>query len=157
MIKFWRSNKDVISSLEYAIERIQEQEKIIGNLQNKLKSKKEVLKGELMVDYRQMEEIKDRYIQYDKLAPFHFTEEELTDYNDFRDNHQSSREEPDENSDRTCCHANGFEMSVIFHYAPSMFRRGGIIVECPYCHTKRELGTYTDILAEDDSPKNAED
>ena len=158
MFKIWRSNKDIISGLEDAIERIQEQEKSNERLRNKLKDKKEILKDELMVDYRQMEEIKDRYTQYYKLAPFHFIdEEELRDYNDFRDNHQSSREEPDKDGNRICRRANGFRSSVIFHYTPQMYYRNNIIVECPYCHTKRELGSWKDMLAENDSPKNTED
>ena len=33
---------------------------------------------------------------------------------------------------------------------------GKVIVECPYCHTKRELGSGTDIFAEDDSSRNME-
>lgn len=158
MFKIWRPNKDIISGLEDAIERIQEQEKSNEKLRNKLKDKKEILKDELMVDYHQMEKIKDRYVQYYKLAPFHFIdEEELRDYNDFRNNHQSSREEPDENGNRTCRRADGFRSHIIFHYAPSMYYRNNIIVECPYCHTKRELGSGIDILVENDSPKNAED
>ena len=158
MFKIWRPNKEIISGLEEAIERIQEQEQANERLRNKLKGKKEILKDELMVDYHQMEEVKDRYVQYYKLAPFHFIdEEELRDYNDFRDNHQSSREEPDEDGDRTCRRADGFCSSIIFHYTPWMYHRNNIIVECPYCHTRRELGSWKDILAEDDSPKNAED
>ena len=158
MFKIWRPNKDIILGLEEAIERIQEQEKSNERLRNKLKDKKEILKDELMVDYHQMEEIKNRYIQYYKLAPFHFIdEEELRDYNDFLDNHQSSREEPDENGDRTCRRADGFRSQITFHYTPWMYHHNNIIVECPYCHTKRELGTFTDILAEKEEPKNAEE
>lgn len=149
MFKIWRPNKEIISGLEEAIERIQEQEQANERLRNKLKSKKEILKDELMVDYHQMEEVKDRYVQYYKLAPFHFIdEEELRDYNDFRDNHQSSREEPDEDGDRTCRRADGFHSSIIFHYTPWMYHRNNIIVECPYCHTKRELGSGKDVLDE---------
>ena len=47
-------------------------------------------------------------------------------------------------------------MPVIYHYTPLMYSHK-VTVECPYCHTKRELGSGTDILAEDDSPKNMED
>ena len=156
MFKIWRPNKEIISGLEEAIERIQEQEQTNERLRNKLKGKKEILKDELMVDYHQMEEVKDRYVQYYKLAPFHFiNEEELRDYNDFRDNHQSSREEPDKDGNRTCRRADGFRSHITFHYTPSMYHRNNIIVECPYCHTKRELGSWRDILA--DLPKNAED
>ena len=146
-ISFWQSNKEVINGLKRAIDKIDEQDKTIKTLQEKLRGKKEILKEELMVDYHQMEEIKNRYIQYYKLTPFHFIdEEELRDYNDFRDNHQSSREEPDKNGDRTCHRADGFCSHIIFHYTPSMYHRNNIIVECPYCHTKRKLGTGVDIL-----------
>lgn len=157
MFKIWRPNKEIISGLEEAIERIQEQEQANERLRNKLKGKKEILKDELMVDYHQMEEVKDRYVQYYKLAPFHFIdEEELRDYNDFRDNHQSSREEPDEDGDRTCRRADGFRSSIIFHYTPWMYHRNNIIVECPYCHTKRELGSGRDVLDERENCVNEE-
>ena len=157
MFKIWRPNKEIISGLEEAIERIQEQEQANERLRNKLKGKKEILKDELMVDYHQMEEVKDHYVQYYKLAPFHFIdEEELRDYNDFRDNHQSSREEPDEDGDRTCRRADGFRSSIIFHYTPWMYHRNNIIVECPYCHTKRELGSGRDVLDERENCVNEE-
>ena len=80
-ISFWQSNKEVINGLKRAIDKINEQDKTIKTLQEKLRGKKEILKEELMVDYHQMEEIKNRYIQYYKLTPFHFIdEEELRDY-----------------------------------------------------------------------------
>lgn len=149
-------NTDIIANLNEAINRITEQEEIINHLREKLEGEKEVLKGELEVDYNQMEEVKDRYVQYYSLAPFHLKESELSDLNDFRDYHQSSREEPDEEGYRFCHRADGFRMSVIYHYIPSKYSHK-VIVECPYCHTKRELGSGTDTLTENDSPKNVED
>lgn len=134
-----------------AIDRIQEQEETIDKLREKIQAKKDILKDELMIDYRQMEETKERYIQYYHHAPFHLTEDELRDYNDFRDNHQSTREEPDEDGDRTCRRANGFRTPVIFHWTPQMHSHS-IVVECPYCHTKRKLGSYTDNLEEREEP-----
>lgn len=153
-IRFFPSNKEIINGLKRAIDKIDEQEEIINHLREKIEGEKEVLKEELEVDYNKMEEIKDRYIQYYRLAPFHLTETELSDLNDFRDYHQSSREEPDEEGYRFCRRADGFQMPVIYHYIPAMYSHK-VIVECPYCHTKRELGSGKDILA--DLPKKAED
>lgn len=155
-IKFWKPNKEIINGLTRAIDRIEEQDRTIKTLREKLRGKKEILKDELMVDYHQMEETKDRYVKFYNQAPFHFTEEELRDYNDFRDNHQSSIETPDEEGNQICDHADGFRMPITFYWTPNMSYHK-IIVECPYCHTKRELGSWKDILAECDSPKNAED
>lgn len=144
---FHTKNTDIIANLNEAANRITEQEEIINRLQEKIEGEKEVLKEELEVDYNKMEEIKDRYIQYYRLAPFHLTETELSDLNDFRDYHQSSREEPDEEGYRFCRIAVGFRMPVIYHYTPAMYSHK-VTVECPYCHTKRELGSGTDILEE---------
>ena len=153
-IIFHAKNTDIIANLNEAANRITEQEEIINHLREKLEGEKEVLKGELEVDYNQMEEVKDRYIQYYRLAPFHLTEAELSDLNEFRDYHESSREEPDEEGYRICRRAIGFRMPVIYHYVPSMYSHK-VTVECPYCHTKRELGSGKDILT--DLPKNVED
>ena len=146
-ILFHAKNNDVIAHLKEAISRIEEQEEIINHLQEKIEGEKEVLKGELEVDYKRMEEVRDKYIKYYRLAPFHLTEKKLSDLNDFRDNHQSSIEEYDEDGFRYCRHADGFMSRVIFHYIPSMHSHK-VIVECPYCHTKRELGTGSDELEE---------
>lgn len=144
-------NADIITHLNEAANRITEQEKIINHLQEKIEGEKEALKEELEVDYNKMEEIKDRYIQYYRLAPFHLKESELSDLNDFRDYHQSSREEPDEEDRRFCRVTDGFLMPVIYHYTPSMYSHK-VTVECPYCHTKRELGTGNDELCEYEEP-----
>lgn len=156
-IEFWKPNKEIINDLTRAIDRIEEQDRTIKTLQEKLRGKKEVLKEELMVDYHQMEEVKNRYIETYNQAPFHLTEEEKRDYNEFRDFHKSSDVRDEEGNPDTCYYANGILSSVIFHYYPEEFHHDTIIVECPHCHTKRELGTFTDILAKDDSPKNVED
>jgi hypothetical protein len=157
-INFWKpNNKEIINSLKRAIDRIDEQDRKIETLREKLRGKKETLKDELMVDYRQMEEIKERYVEFYHHAPFHFTEEEKRDYDEFRDFHKSSDVRDEEGNPDVCYYANGILSSIIFHYHPEEFRLGTIIVECPHCHTKRELGTFTDILNEIDSPKNAED
>ena len=146
-VVFQAKNTDIITHLNEAISRIEEQEEIINHLREKIEGEKEVLKKELEVDYNRMEEVKDSYIRYYRLAPFHLTEAELSDLNEFRDYHESSREEPDEEGYRFCRRAVGFRMPITFHYIPSMYSHK-IIVECPYCHTKRELGTGTDILEE---------
>lgn len=146
-IIFHAKNTDIVTNLNEAANRITEQEEIINHLREKIEGEKEVLKKELEVDYNQMEEVKDRYIEYYRLAPFHLTEGELSDLNDFRDYHQSSREEYDEDGFRYCRHANGFQSRVTFHYVPSKYSHK-VIVECPYCHTQRELGSGTDVLEE---------
>lgn len=156
-IKFWKPNKEIINGLIRAIDRIEEQDRKIETLREKLRGKKEILKEELMVDYHQMEETKDRYINFYNQAPFHLTEEEKRDYDEFRDFHKSFNVRDEEGNPDVCYHANGVLSSVIFHYYPEEFHRGTIIVECPHCHTKRKLGTFTDILNEIDSPKNVED
>jgi hypothetical protein len=156
-IGFWYSNKEVINGLKRAIDKIDEQDRTIKTLREKLRKKKEILKDELMVDYHQMEELKERYIDFYHQAPFHFTEEEKRDYDDFRDFHKSSNVRDEEGNPDVCYCANGILSSVIFHYHPEEFNLGTIIVECPHCHTKRELGTFTDILNENDSPKIVED
>ena len=146
-IIFHAKNTDIITHLNEAANRITEQEEIINRLREKIEGEKEVLKDELEVDYRKMEEIKDRYIQYYDLAPFHLKKSELSDLNDFRDYHQSSREEPDAEGYRYCREALGFQLRLIYHYIPSMYSHK-VVVECPYCHTKRVLGSRTDILDE---------
>ena len=156
-IEFWQPNKEVINGLKRAIDRIDEQDKTIKTLREKLRGKKEILKDELMVDYHQMEEVKDRYTKFYEQAPFHLTEEEKRDYDEFRDFHKSFDVKDEEGNPDVCYDANGILSSVIFHYSPTEFHRGAIVVECPHCHTKRKLGTFTDILNETDSPKNAED
>ncbi len=146
-IIFHAKNTDIIANLNEAANRITEQEEIINHLREKIEGEKEVLKKELEVDYNQMEEVKDRYVQYYRLAPFHLTEAELSDLNEFRDYHESSREEPDDEGYRLCRRAIGFRMPITFHYIPSMYSHK-VIVECPYCHTQRELGSGTDVLEE---------
>ena len=156
-IEFWKPNKEIINGLTRAIDRIEEQDRTIKTLREKLRGKKELLKDELMVDYHQMEEVKNRYIEFYHQAPFHFTEEEKRDYDEFRDFHKSSDVRDEEGNPDACYYTNGILSSVIFHYHPEEFRLGTIIVECPHCHTKRELGTFTDILAKNEEPKNAEE
>lgn len=150
-IIYHAKNADIVANLKEAAARIEEQEEIINHLREKIEGEKEVLKRELEVDYKRMEEVKDSYIGYYRLAPFHLTETELSDLNDFRDNHQSSREEYDEEGYRFCRRAIGFRMPVTFHYVPSMYSHK-MVVECPYCHTKRELGTGSDELEEREVP-----
>ena len=115
---FHAKNTDIIAHLNEAANRITEQEEIINHLREKIEGEKEVLKEELEVDYNKMEEVKDRYIQYYRLAPFHLTESELSDLNDFRDYHQSSREKLDEEGYRFCRRADSFRMSIIYHILP---------------------------------------
>ena len=61
-------------------DEIKEQDKEIMLLWNKLEGEKEKLKDELEVDYRKMEEERNKYIKKFEYAPFFFTEEEMNDY-----------------------------------------------------------------------------
>ena len=140
-MNIYKTNKEIIEGLKDAIDRIEEQDKTIMFLRNKLNEKKEKLKDELEVDYRKMEEERNRYIKKLEYAPFILTEEEMNDYRDFLRSHQSS-----EYND-ICLISSASSNDIIFHYSPGeFFRRDVIIVECPYCHTKRKLGTGIDIL-----------
>ena len=141
-MNIYKTNKEIIKWLENAIDRIEEQDKTIMFLRNKLNEKKEKLKDELEVDYRKTEEERNKYIKKFEYAPFFFTEEEMNDYHNFLYSHKSPEE------DDVCPFAAAFSMDVIFHYYPEEFRRGTIILECPYCHTKRKLGTGIDIFEE---------
>ena len=140
-MNIYKTNKEIIEGLEAAIDRIEGQDKTIMFLRNKLNEKKEKLKDELEIDYRKMEEERDRYIKKLEYAPFILTEEEMNDYRDFLRSHQSS-----EYND-ICLIASASSNDIIFHYSPGeFFKKDVIIVECPHCHTKRKLGTGVDIL-----------
>lgn len=140
-MNIYKTNKEIIKCLENAIDRIEEQDKTIMLLRNKLNEKKEKLKDELEVNYRKMEEERNKYIKKFEYAPFFFTEEEMNDYHNFLYSHKSPEED-------VCPFAAAFSSDITFHYYPEEFRRGTIVVECPYCHTKRKLGTGIDIFEE---------
>ena len=140
-MNIYKTNKEIIEGLKDAIDRIEGQDKTIMFLRNKLNEKKEKLKDELEIDYRKMEEERDRYIKKLDYAPFILTEEEMNDYRDFLRSHQSSE------YDDICLIASASSNDIIFHYSPGeFFKKDVIIVECPHCHTKRKLGTGVDIL-----------
>lgn len=140
-MNIYKTNKEIIEGLEAAIDKIEEQDKTIMLLRIKLNEKKEKLKDELEIDYRKMEEERDRYIKKLDYAPFILTEEEMKDYRDFLRSHQSS-----EYYD-ICLIASASSNDIIFHYSPGeFFKKDVIMVECPHCHTKRKLGTGIDIL-----------
>lgn len=139
-MNIYKTNKEIIEGLEAAIDKIEEQDKTIMLLRNKLSEEKEKLKDELEVDYRKMEEQRNRFLKEFEYAPFFFTEEEMNDYHNFLYSHNSPEE------DDICPFAGAFSSNIIFHYYPEEFRRGIIVVECPHCHTKRKLGTGVDIL-----------
>ena len=146
-IIFRAKNKDIIANLNEAANRITEQEEIINQLREKIEGEKEILMEEIKEDYKKLEEIKESYRKYFSLAPFHLTKEELIDLNHFRNKHQSAKEERDEEDFRYCSYVNDYQSQITFHYIPSIYSHK-VIVECPYCHTKRELGTGTDVLEE---------
>lgn len=139
-MNIYKTNKEIIEGLEAAIDKIEEQDKTIMLLRSKLNEEKEKLKDELEVDYRKMEEQRNRFLKEFEYAPFFFTEEEMNDYHNFLYSHNSPEE------DDICPFADAFSSNIIFHYYPEEFRRGIIVVECPHCHTKRKLGTGVDIL-----------
>lgn len=140
-MSIYKNNKKIIEGLEDAIDKIKRQSKTIMFLRNKLNEEKEKLKDELEVDYRKMEEQRNRFLKELEYAPFFFTEEELKDYRDFLRSHQSSE------YDDICLIASASSNDIIFNYSPGeFFKKDVIIVECPHCHTKRKLGTGIDIL-----------
>ena len=143
-IIFHKKNTDIIANLNEAANRIAEQEEIINHLREKIEGEKEVLMEEIKEDYKRLEEINESYRKYFNLAPFHLTKEELIDLNHFRNKHQSAREECDEED---FCYIDAYQSQITFHYIPLKYSHK-VIVECPYCHTKRELGTGRDELAE---------
>ena len=140
-MSIYKNNKKIIEGLEDAIDKIERQSKTIMFLRNKLDEEKEKLKDELEVDYRKMEEERNRFLSELEYAPFILTEEEMNDYRDFLRSHQSSE------YDDICLIASASSNDIIFHYSPGeFFKKDVIIVECPHCHTKRKLGTGVDIL-----------
>lgn len=140
-MNIYKTNKEIIEGLKDAIDKIERQGKTIMFLRNKLNEKKEKLKDELEINYRKMEEERDRFLKELEYAPLFFTEEELKDYRDFLRSHQSSE------YDDICLIASASSNDIIFHYSPGeFFKKDIIIVECPHCHTKRKLGTGVDIL-----------
>ena len=140
-MSIYKNNKKIIEGLEDAIDKIERQSKTIMFLRNKLNEEKEKLKDELEVDYRKMEEERNRFLNELEYAPFILTEEEMNDYRDFLRSHQSSE------YDDICLIASASSNDIIFHYSPGeFFKKDVIIVECPHCHTKRKLGTGVDIL-----------
>lgn len=140
-MSIYKNNKKIIEGLEDAIDKIERQSKTIMFLRNKLNEEKEKLKDELEVDYRKMEEERNRFLNELEYAPFILTEEEMKDYRDFLRSHQSSE------YDDICLIASVSSNDIIFHYSPGeFFKKDVIMVECPYCHTKRKLGTGVDIL-----------
>ena len=140
-MNIYKTNKEIIEGLKDAIDMIEGQDKTIMFLRNKLNEKKEKLKDELEIDYRKMEEERDRYIKKLDYAPFILTEEEMNDYRNFLRSHQSSE------YDDICLIASASSNDIIFHYSPGeFFKKDVIMVECPHCHTKRKLGTGVDIL-----------
>lgn len=142
---FRANNTDIIAHLNEAANRITEQEEIINLLREKIEGEKEVLMEEIKEDYKRLEELNESYRKYFNLAPFHLTKEERIDLNRFCNGHQSVREE-----DFYCCsYVIGYQSRITFHYIPSIYSHK-VIVECPRCHTKRELGTGKDELAERD-------
>ena len=135
--------KNVINHLTETIDYINFLEKSLEKLQEKLKEKEELVKQRLMVNYKEMEDKLSFLTESYTRAPFHLSEEEYEDYKDFCENHLSQREEGD------CSYSDGFLSAIIFHYNPLMSSRS-IMVECPFCHTKRMLGTGLDILPDNE-------
>ena len=115
-MNIYKTNKEIIEGLKDAIDRIEGQDKTIIFLRNKLNEEKEKLKDELEIDYRKMEEERDRYIKKLDYAPFILTEEEMNDYRDFLRSHQSSE------YDDICLIASASSTDIIFHLTLHIFR-----------------------------------
>lgn len=136
--------KNVINHLTETIDYINFLEKSLDSLQKKLKDKEELVKQRLTVNYKEMEDKLSFLTESYARAPFHLSEEEYADYKDFCENHRSQNEKGD-----YCSYSDGFLSAIIFHYNPLMSSRS-IMVECPFCHTKRMLGTSLDILPDNE-------
>lgn len=133
LIRQFRKNEELIEVLQDTAERIKEQEKTIKELRGKLLEEKDVLKDEVAADYRRLEEIKDKYVEAYSRAPFHMTDDEYKDYLEFIKFHKI----PDE--EKGCLLMSNGAQSAIFYYHMSIYCRS-VVVECPFCGTKKELG-----------------
>ena len=128
-MNIYKTNKEIIEGLKDAIDRIEEQDKKIMLLRNKLNEKKEKLKDELEVNYRKMEEERNKCIKKFEYAPFFFTEEEMNDYHNFLYSHKSPEE------DDVCPFATSFSSDITFHYYPEEFRLVTIVASSYRCHS----------------------
>lgn len=128
-----KENNKVITSLNDAIERIKKQEEDIGKLEERLSNKKNALKKKLMVEYDEMEKAKNYYASQYMLAPFHMTEREYHDYEDFKRVHKEKCD-------------TFFEEDIIFHLRSSKYWHC-IEVKCPKCHEKRILDEKKEVNA----------
>ena len=133
LIRQFRKNEEPIEVLQDTAKRIKEQEKIIEKLREKLLDEKDILKDEVAADYRELEKTEDKYVEAYSRAPFHMTDDEYKDYLEFTKIHKV----PDE--ERKCLLMGNGVQSAIFYYHMSMYSRS-IIVECPACGAKMELG-----------------
>lgn len=132
LIRQFRKNEELIEVLQDTAERIKEQEKTIKELREKLLDEKDTLKDEVAADYRELEKTKEKYAEAYWRTPFHMTDDEYKDYLRFTKIHET----PDKGS--RCFTAAGVQ-DIIFYYHMSMYGRS-IIVECPACGAKMELG-----------------
>ena len=93
LIRQFRKNEEIIEVLQDAAERIEEQEKTIEELREKLLEEKDALKDEVAADYRKLEKTKDKYVEAYSRAPFHMTDDEYKDYLEFTKFHRVPDEE----------------------------------------------------------------
>lgn len=138
---FTKSNEELIDSLKQTAELIEYQEETIKELREKLSQEKEaLLKDALGEEYTRLKADRDYYKDKCQDVPFFFTPEERDDYGEFREGHRYM----DGDKEKICLFQ-ACSVGITFHYK---FAISGtfIEVECPYCHTRRKLGTGQDKM-----------
>lgn len=138
---FTKSNEELIDSLKQIAELIEYQEQTIKELREKLSQEKEyLLRSALGEEYAYMKADLERYRQKCQEAAFFFSPKEKLDFEDFKRHHRYM----DGDKEKICL----FQLrstKTIYYYQSSMC--GSFIeVECPYCHTRRKLGTGHDEM-----------
>ena len=138
---FTKSNEELIDSLKQTAELIECQEQTIKELREKLSQEKEyLLKSALGEEYTCLKANLEYYRNKCQEAAFFFSPKERLDFEDFERRHRYM----DGDTEKTCfwqLH----NLNITYYYKPSMYGPS-IEVECPYCHTKRKLGTGQDEM-----------
>lgn len=147
---FTKSNEELIDSLKQTAELIEYQERTIKELREKLSQEKEyLLRSALGEEYAYMKADLERYRQKCQEAAFFFSPKEKLDFEDFERHHCYM----DGDKEKICL----FQLcsnKTIYYYNPSM-HGSSIEVECPYCHTRRKLGTGHDVIVEENGSSDA--
>lgn len=143
---FTKSNEELIDSLKQTVELIEYQEQTIKELREKLSQEKEyLLRSALGEEYTHLKTDLEYYRHKCQEAALFFSPKERLDFEDFERHHCYM-----DGDEEKICRWQLYELSVIYYYKPSMYG-SSIEVECPYCHTRRKLGTGQDeMIGEED-------